>query len=74
MVNRLLEKLRKNAGLTLHKLADKSGVNFMKIHQIERGKIKPENITLRTAQKLATALGCEPKDFMCPAEHDDVKR
>ena len=59
-----LRKLRKEAGLSLHGLAALSGVNYMKIHQIETGKIKPENITLRNAQKLATALGCEPKDLM----------
>lgn len=66
-----LEKLRHKAGLTLHGLADKSGVNYMKIHQIERGKIKPENITLRTAQKLADALGCEPKDLLTALEDDE---
>lgn len=59
-----LAKLRQEAGLSLHGLAAISGVNYMKIHQIERGKIKPENITLRVAQKLANALGCEPKDLM----------
>ena len=59
-----LAKLRKDAGLTLHQLAARSGVNYMKIHHIEHGKIKPENITLRTAQKLADALGCEPKNIM----------
>jgi len=55
-----LRALRLKAGLTLHALADKSGVHHMKIHQIEKGKIKPENITLRTALKLANALGCDP--------------
>lgn len=63
-----LAKLRSDAGLTLHALAEKSGVNYMKIHQIERGKIKPENITLRVAQKLANALDCEPKDLMAEDE------
>jgi len=63
-----LESLRHGAGLSLHKLAELSGVNYMKIHQIERGKIKPENITLRTAQKLADALGCEPKELMAPEQ------
>ena len=63
-----LAKLRSDSGLSLHALAEKSGVNYMKIHQIERGKIKPENITLRVAQKLATALGCEPKDLMTDDE------
>jgi len=65
-----LAKLRKDAGLTLKQLAAKSGVNFMKIHQIERGIIKPENIMLRTAQKLATALNCEPKDLLTPEENE----
>ena len=59
-----LETLRRAAGLTLHGLADKSGVNYMKIHQIERGKIKPENITLRTALKLAVALNCDPEELV----------
>jgi len=59
-----LADLRKAAGLTLKQLGEKSGVHFMKIHQIEQGKIKPENISLRNAQKLATALGCEPKDLL----------
>lgn len=63
-----LAKLRAESGLSLHKLAELSGVNYMKIHQIEHGKIKPENITLRVAQKLATALACEPKDLMTSDE------
>jgi len=65
-----LRKLREDAGLSLHGLAALSGVNYMKIHQIETGKIKPENITLRNAQKLATALGCEPKDLMHDKEEE----
>ncbi|MDR2654522.1 MAG: helix-turn-helix domain-containing protein [Oscillospiraceae bacterium] len=63
-----LATLRKAAGLTLHGLDKKSGVNYMKIHQIEKGKIKPEHIMLRTAQKLANALNCEPKDLLTPDE------
>ncbi len=65
-----LAKLRKEAGLTLHGLAEKSGVNYMKIHQIEHGKIKAEHIMLRTAQKLANALGCDPKDLLTPDEDE----
>lgn len=59
-----LRELRKAAGLTLQQLAEKSGVHFVKIQQIETGKIKPENITLRNAVKLATALNCRPEDIM----------
>ncbi len=66
-----LAKLRKDAGLTLHKLAELSGVNYMKIHQIEKGKIKAENITLRVAQKLADALNCDPEDLIPPKENEE---
>ncbi len=59
-----LRELRKAKGYTLKSLADKSGVNYMKIHQIETGKINPENITLRTAVKLAQALDCDPEDIL----------
>lgn len=59
-----LRELRKARGLTLKQLAALSDVNYVKIHSIEVGKIKPEHIMLRTAQKLATALNCEPKDFL----------
>ena len=62
-----LRTLRKAAGLTLQQLAEKSGVHFVKIQQIETGKIKPENITLRNAIKLAKALNCRPEDIM----HDE---
>ena len=65
-----LAKLRKEAGLTLHGLAEKSGVNYQKIWQIENNKIKVEHIMLRTAQKLANALGCEPKDLLTPDENE----
>ena len=66
-----LANLRKKSGLTLKQLAEKSGVNFMKIHQIERGIIKPENIALHTAHKLANALNCQTKDLL-PNETKDL--
>ena len=59
-----LREKRLEKGLTLHGLAKLSGVNYMKIHQIEHEKIKPENITLRVAIKLAEALDCTPKDLL----------
>ena len=46
-----LREKRLAKGLTLKQLAELSGVHYMKIHQIETGKIKPENITLRNAVK-----------------------
>lgn len=63
-----LAKLRKASGLTLHQLAAKSGVNYQKIWQIEHSNIKVENITLKTAVKLATALNCNTRDLLAPDE------
>ena len=59
-----LRELRQAKGLTLKGLAALSGVNYMKIHQIETGKINPENIALKTAVKLAKALECKPEDIL----------
>lgn len=61
-----LKNLRLAKGFTLHGLAEASGVNYQKIWQIENKVIKPENIALKTAIKLATALECEPEDLMKP--------
>ena len=59
-----LRDLRKAKGLTLKQLAELSDVHYMKIHQIETGKINPENIALKTAAKLANALGCTPAEIL----------
>lgn len=59
-----LRDQRKKKGLTLHQLADKSGVHYMKIQQIETGKIKAENIILKNGLKLSDALECHPKDLL----------
>ena len=65
-----LAKLRKDSGLTLHQLAKASGVNYQKIWQIEHGVIKPENIALKTAIKLANYFGCSTSDLLTPDEED----
>ncbi len=59
-----LKLLRLKKGYTLQELAAVSGVNYMKIHQIETGKIKPENLTVKTALKLSKALDCTPEDLI----------
>lgn len=59
-----LRDMRKAKGYTLKGLAAVSGVNYQKIHQIETGKINPQNIALKTAIKLANALGCKPEDIL----------
>lgn len=46
---------------------------YQKIRDIEVGIIKPENITLKTALKLAQALDCRPEDLTKPdKEESDV--
>ncbi len=59
-----LKERRLAKGLTLKQLSELSGVHYMKIHQIESGKIKPENVTLKNAIKLAKALDCSPEDIL----------
>ncbi len=61
-----LATLRKEAGLSLKQLAKKSGINYQKIYQIEKGTIKVEHIMLRTAKRLADALNCTPEDLLIP--------
>lgn len=61
-----LKDLRLAKGFTLHGLANVSGVNYQKIWQIENNVIKPENIALKTALKLADALECAPEELMQP--------
>jgi transcriptional regulator with XRE-family HTH domain len=59
-----LREIRQEKGLTLKQLAEISGVHYVKIAQIETGKIKPENITLKNALKLAKALDCSTDDLL----------
>lgn len=66
-----LYRLRKEAGLSLHRLADLSGVNYQKIWQIEHGRIKTEHIMLKTAIKLASALDCRVEDLLTPDTYSE---
>lgn len=56
--------------MTLHELADKSGVHYVKIHQIESGKINVENITLKNVLRLSEALECSPRDLLEDSEQE----
>lgn len=64
MINLGLREKRLEKGWTLKELSERSGVHLVKIQQIESGKIKAENISLRNARKLADALGCSTKDLL----------
>ncbi len=59
-----LREKRLEKGLTLKELSELSGVHYIKIQQIETGKIKPENMTLKNAEKLANALGCSTSELL----------
>lgn len=65
-----LKDLRTVKGLSRSELAKISGIRYQKIRDIEVGIIKPENIALKTAVKLAAALGCDPAELMKPDKED----
>jgi len=55
-----LKMMRSRQGLTQLGLAKKIGVSESYICQIENGKM----ISIKKLDKLAKALGCEPKDLL----------
>ncbi len=60
-----LKKIRKQKRSDAEKeLGALAGISDIKICYIETGKIKPENIMLKTAIKLARALECSPEEFL----------
>lgn len=61
-----LKDLRLAKGYSRTELSKISGIRYQKIRDIEVGIIKPENITLRTAIKLAKALECSPEELTQP--------
>jgi transcriptional regulator with XRE-family HTH domain len=66
---RRLRDLRRERGLSLESLAERSGVSRSNISLIERGESSPTAVVL---DKLATALGVALPDlFAPPAESDD---
>lgn len=64
-----LRDLRQAKGLTQKELAERAGISDVKISYLETGKIKVENIMLRTALKLARALECWPEDLLEDTSH-----
>jgi transcriptional regulator with XRE-family HTH domain len=59
-----LKEKRLAAGLTQAELSARSGVHQVKIGQIETGRIKAENLSLKNALRLADALECHPRDLI----------
>lgn len=56
-----LERLRREAGLTMTKLSEISGVSYPTIVKIEAGRIG--DVTVKTLLRLADALKCDPKEL-----------
>lgn len=62
--NTPLRRLRLAAGLTQAQLAAASSVNPRQIQRVESGASKAENLTLKNAVALASALGIKPEDLI----------
>lgn len=56
-----LERIRREAGLTMVKLSEISGVSYPTIVKIEAGRIA--DVTVKTIIRLSAALGCDPRDI-----------
>ncbi len=65
-----IREIRAERGWTVRRLAEKSGVDKNTISEVERGKRKPNPITMH---KLAESLGVEVQDLFPlerPRQHD----
>lgn len=59
-----LEWARRAAGLSQRELAERTGINYQRIHRVELGEIDAGNMTARNIIALAEALGVEPKSLI----------
>lgn len=56
-----LERIRREAGLTIVKLSEISGVSYPTIVKIEAGRIA--DVTVKTILRLSDALKCNPAEL-----------
>lgn len=56
-----LERIRREAGLTIMKLSEISGVSYPTIVKIEAGRIA--DVTVKTILRLSDALKCNPAEL-----------
>lgn len=68
MINEKLKKFRKERGLSLRALAEKSGISKSTLNDIETGKSNP---SVETLAKIAKALDIKISDFF-RAENDSI--
>lgn len=69
-VGRRIAQLRRDAGLTQAKLAERLGMAVPNVQRIERGA---QNITVQTVARLAGALGVEPAELLKPPDVPPAK-
>ena len=56
-----LERMRREAGLSMMKLSEISGVSYPTIVKIETGRIG--EVTVKSILRLSDALKCDPKEL-----------
>lgn len=63
-MNNHVKTYRKKQGLTQADIANRAKLNIRQIQKIESGEAKTENITLKTMQAIAQALGTKIDDLI----------
>ncbi len=58
-----LRRLRLNQGFTQQKIAERAGIEYKYLQNIEAGRWP--NLTLSTVQKIADALAVKPWELLC---------
>ena len=59
----MIKKLRLVRGITQQELAEYACMTEAQLQRIEEGKVKVENLSLKTALSLAKALGVEIEEI-----------
>lgn len=68
-LGRAIRGLRRDRGLTLNQLSERSGLSVPFLSQLENNRAKP---SLQSLSAIATALGCKTIDIMNTAEAGSV--
>lgn len=69
-ISKLIRERRKQLGLTIEQLAEKSDVSESFISRIERGEV--DNIRIKKLNNIAQALNLNLRDFFMGPELSDV--
>lgn len=61
LLGKRIKRMRRKAGLTQERLAEKANVSTIHIGLVETGK---RRVSLKTLQKIASAIGVKTKDLI----------